>query len=128
MNKSLIPYFLYIFGTVAFTVYGQLVLKWRIVKYGQLPEAVPDKIVFLLKALFDPFIFSGLFAAFIASLFWMAAMTKFDVSFAYPLITAGLTLITVFFAVVILKEPVSINKVLGVLLIMSGVLIMVRDA
>lgn len=127
MNKSLIPYFLYIFGTVAFTVYGQLILKWRIGKYGQLPELSSDKIVFLLKAVFDPFIFSGLVAAFIASLFWMAAMTKFDVSFAYPLITAGLTFITVFFAIVILNEPVSINKVIGVLLIMGGVLIMVRD-
>lgn len=127
MNKSLIPYFLYIFGTVAFTVYGQLILKWRIVKYGQLPDQVSDKILFLLKAVFDPFIFSGLFSAFVASLFWMAAMTKFDVSFAYPLITAGLTLITVFFAIVILNEPVSLNKVLGVLLIMSGVLVMVRD-
>lgn len=128
MNKGLTPYFLYIFGTVFFTVYGQLILKWRIVKYGQLPELLADKIVFLLKAVFDPFIFSGLFAAFIASLFWMAAMTKFDVSFAYPLITAGLTFITVFFAIIILNEPVSLNKVLGLVLIMSGVLIMMRDA
>lgn len=127
MNKSLLPYFFYIFGTVAFTVYGQLILKWRIVKYGELPDLLSDKIIFLLKAIFDPFIFSGLFAAFIASLFWMAAMTKFDVSFAYPLITAGLTFITVFFAIVILNEPISMSKVLGVLLIMSGVLIMVRD-
>lgn len=127
MNKGLTPYFLYIFGTVFFTVYGQLILKWRIVKYGQLPELLADKIVFLLKAVFDPFIFSGLFAAFIASLFWMAAMTKFDVSFAYPLITAGLTFITVFFAIVILNEPVSLNKVFGLVLIMSGVLIMMRD-
>lgn len=128
MNKSLIPYFLYIFGTVVFTVYGQLILKWRIGKYGQLPDLPTDKVVFLLKAVFDPFIFSGLFAAFIASLFWMAAMTKFDVSFAYPLITAGLTFITVFFAIVILNESVSLNKVFGVLLIISGVLIMMRDA
>ncbi len=127
MNKGLTPYFLYIFGTVFFTVYGQLILKWRIVKYGQLPELLADKIVFLLKAVFDPFIFSGLFAAFIASLFWMAAMTKFDVSFAYPLITAGLTFTTVFFAIVILNEPVSLNKVFGLVLIISGVLIMLRD-
>ena len=128
MSKHLIPYYFYIFGTVVFTVYGQLILKWRIGIYGQLPDSAYDKIVFLLKALLDPYILSGLFAAFVASLFWMAAMTKFDVSFAYPLITAGLTLITVFMAIVILNESISINKVIGVLLIMSGVLVMVRDA
>jgi len=84
--------------------------------------------VFFLKVLFDPYIFSGLFAAFIASLFWMAAVTKFDVSYAYPFITAGLTLTTVILAVILLDEPISINKVIGILLITSGVLVMVRDA
>ena len=128
MSKQLIPYYLYIAGTVAFTVYGQIILKWRIGVYGQLPVSPSDKILFLLKALLDPYIFSGLVAAFVASLFWMAAMTKFDVSLAYPLITAGLTLATVFMAVVILSEPISINKVLGVVLIISGVLFMIRDA
>ena len=127
MSKHLIPYYLYIVGTVAFTVYGQIILKWRIGIYGQLPDSASDKILFLLKALLDPYIFSGLVAAFIASLFWMAAMTKFDVSLAYPLITAGLTLTTVFMAFVILSEPVSINKVIGVVLIISGVLFMIRD-
>ena len=127
MNDNLVPYFFYIFGTVACTVYGQLILKWRIGRYGQLPDSAAEKIVFLLKAVLDPYIFSGLFAAFIASLFWIAAMTKFNISYAYPFITAGLTLTTVFMAIVILKEPVSVNKVVGVLLIVSGVLVMVRD-
>lgn len=127
MSKHLVPYYFYIFGTVVFTVYGQLILKWRIGIYGQLPDST-SKIMFLLKALLDPYILSGLVAAFVASLFWMAAMTKFDVSFAYPLITAGLTLMTVFMAIVILNESISINKVIGVLLILSGVLIMARDA
>ena len=31
--------YLYIAGTVLFTVYGQLVLKWRIVNYGRGIEA-----------------------------------------------------------------------------------------
>lgn len=127
MSKHLIPYYFYIFGTVAFTVYGQLILKWRIGKYGQLPDLLPDKMVFLFRAIIDPYIFSGLFAAFVASLFWIAAVTKFDVSYAYPFITAGLTLLTVFLAVVLLNEPISMNKVIGVLLIVSGVLVMVRD-
>jgi multidrug transporter EmrE-like cation transporter len=128
MSKHLIPYYLYILGTVTFTVYGQIMLKWRIGIYGQLPTSASDKIIFLLKAILDPYIFSGLVAAFIASLFWMAAMTKFDVSLAYPLVTAGLTLATVCMAIIILSEPVSTNKVLGVALIICGVLFMIRDA
>lgn len=36
--------YIYIFGTIFFTVYGQLILKWRIVQYGALPETLADKI------------------------------------------------------------------------------------
>lgn len=128
MSKQLIPYYLYILGTVSFTVYGQLILKWRITRYGPLPEMASEKVDFFLKVLLDPFILSGLFSAFIASLFWMAAVTKFDVSFAYPLITAGLTLITVIMAITVLNEPISFNKMVGVLFIVMGVVIMMRDA
>ncbi len=52
--------YLYIAGTILFTVYGQLVLKWRIVNYGAMPEDFGSKLVFLFKLLFDPYIFSGI--------------------------------------------------------------------
>ena len=41
--------YLYIVGTIFFTVYGQLVLKWRISGYGALPELFNEKIIFLFK-------------------------------------------------------------------------------
>lgn len=113
--------YLYIFGTVLFTVYGQLVLKWRIVEYGALPEGFSSKVIFLFKLLFDPFIFSGFFAAFIASFFWMATMTKFDVSHAYPIIVGGLAVLTSIFAMVFLKEPISFYKMVGLFLIVLGI-------
>lgn len=113
--------YLYIFGTILFTVYGQIILKWRIVKYGVMPPEFLDKLYFLSKLLFDPYIFSGFFAAFVSSFFWMAAMTKFDVSHAYPIIVGGLAILTSFFAVVFLKEPISILKIMGLLFIVTGV-------
>lgn len=85
---------LYIFGTIFFTVYGQLVIKWRIPNYGHLPEATLEKLIFLLKLFLDPFILSGFVSAFVASLCWMAAMTKFELSYAYPFM--GLTFVVVF--------------------------------
>ena len=50
--------YLYIFGTIVFTVYGQIIFKWRINYFGDLPGGVYDNISFLLKLLIDPFIFS----------------------------------------------------------------------
>src|SRR5699024_7054193 len=82
-----------IFGTIAFTVYGQIMLKWRIDKYGDLPADLFDKLQFVLRLLLDPLILSGFLSAFVASLFWMAAMTKFDISFAYPFMSFAFVLV-----------------------------------
>ncbi len=116
--------YLYISGTILFTVYGQLILKWRIVKYGELPPGFQDKLFFLFKVMVDPFVFSGLVAALISALFWMAAMTKADISFAYPFITAGLTLLTVLLAIILLGEPMTWVKGAGIFLIIMGVVVM----
>jgi len=118
--------YFYILGTVLFTVYGQLVLKWRIVNYGALPESLSEKIVFLFKLLFDPFIFSGFAAAFVASFFWMAAMTKFDVSYAYPFMSSAFVMVFLF-SVFLFQEPVTWQKIIGLLLIVAGIIVTSRS-
>jgi len=120
--------YFYIFGTILFTVYGQLILKWRIVQYGALPEPFSDKIVFFSKVFFDPFVLSGLFAAFISSIFWMAAMTKFEVSYAYPIILSGLLLLTSLLGIILLGESIQTGKVIGILLILLGVFVMFSNS
>ena len=114
--------YLYIFGTICFTVYGQLVLKWRINGVGLLPEAFLDKVLFLIKLLFDPWIFSGFFSAFIASFFWMAAMTKFEISYAYPFMSLAFVLVLLF-SVLFLQEDLNIYKLIGMGLIILGIYI-----
>jgi len=89
-----------------------------------LPELFSDKIVFLFKLLFDPFIFSGFVSAFVASFFWMAAMTKFEVSYAYPIIVSGLLLLTTLLGIVLLDELIQLRKVAAILLILLGVFVM----
>ena len=80
-----------------------------------------ETIFFIKFSCFKIFSFSGFFAAFVASFFWMAAMTKFDVSHAYPIIVGGLAILTSVIAIVFLKEPISLYKIIGLLLIVIGV-------
>ncbi len=113
---------LYIFGTIFFTVYGQLIIKWRIPIFGHLPEESMAKLIFLLKLFLDPFILSGFVSAFLASMCWMAAMTKFELSYAYPFM--GLTFVVVFIlSVFLFAESVSFYKILGLALIVLGIII-----
>ena len=122
----MIGYF-YILGTIFFTVYGQLILKWRINQYGQLPVDLTEKYYFLLKLFLDPFLLSGLASAFVASLFWIAAMTKFDVSYAYPFMSAAFVLVLLCSAIVF-KEPVTLSKLTGLVFIVLGIIISSRSS
>jgi undecaprenyl phosphate-alpha-L-ara4N flippase subunit ArnF len=117
--------YIYIFGTILFTVYGQIILKWRLNQLGSLPETIWGKISFLSSALLDFYIISGFISAFLASIFWMAAMTKFEITIAYPFmsIAPGLVfLVGIFF----LEETFSWGKVLGLVFILIGAIVTVK--
>jgi multidrug transporter EmrE-like cation transporter len=114
--------YLYILATIAFTVYGQLILKWRIATMGPLPTNVLGKVSFLISLLFDPLIASGFAAAFVASFAWMAAMTKFELSHAYPFMSMNFVFVLLLSGW-LLNEPITFQKVFGVALIVLGTVV-----
>lgn len=118
--------YLYILGTVVFTVYGQVIIKWRIGRYVPLPDQAVRKIFFLVKLLLDPFIFSGFASAFVASLFWMAALTKFELSFAYPFMSLSFVLVFII-SILLFNDSVTLYKVAGLILIVLGIVISSRS-
>ena len=118
--------YLYIFSTICLTVYGQLILKWGITKYGSMPAEFWGKLKFLLYLLVDPAILSGIVAAFLASLAWMAAMTKFDLSYAYPFMSLNFVIVLLFSAM-LLKEPLTTAKFVGIIFIIVGTIIASRQ-
>lgn len=120
--------YLYIFLTILFTVYGQVILKWRISNLNwslTTTEGMGQMIVSYVKFLFDPLIFSGFVSAFIASIFWMLAMTKFELTYAYPFMSLSPALVFVI-GILVLGETFTMGKILGLLLIMIGILVTVK--
>lgn len=113
---------LYVFLTIFFTVYGQIVVKWQVNLSGVFPEATVEKIQFILKLLINPWIISSFVAAFLAAVSWMAAMTKLPLSYAYPFMSLSFIFV-VFLSAVFFKEPVTIPKSLGLAFIILGILI-----
>lgn len=117
--------YLYIAATIGFTVYGQLILKWRVGHFGSLPSDLSGKLLFILGVLLDPWVLSSLFAAFLASLAWIAAMSKFELSHAYPFMSLNFVVVLVLGAW-LLNEPITAPKILGVALIVLGTVVVAR--
>lgn len=114
--------FAYVLGSVLFTVYGQIVVKWQVAKAGPLPAALSERVPFLLSLIFNPWILSGILAGFFALVCWLAAMTKFELSYAYPFMSLAFVFVLLLSAV-LFHEPLNLAKVLGVLLIISGIIV-----
>src|SRR5436305_980124 len=79
--------------TIGFTVYGQLIVKWRVTEAGDLPSGLGDRIDFMVRLVTDPWVLSVFVAAAIAALAWMAALTRFELSAVYPFMSLSFVLV-----------------------------------
>jgi uncharacterized membrane protein len=106
-------------------VYGQLVVKWQVAQAGAYPPVTSERLIFLLKLLLNPWIMSGVAAGFFALLCWMIAMTRFDLSYAYPFTSLAFVFVLILSAI-FFHEAVTIPKALGVALVVAGIIIASR--
>lgn len=112
--------YLYISVTIILTVYGQLILKWRMEKIGLLPNSLSDKCILLFQQVLDPWMWSVAVAMLISVISWMISMTKFELSYAYPFMSLTFVLVLLLSGL-LFNEPVTARKAIGVLLIILGV-------
>lgn len=112
----------YVACTILFMVYAQIVIKWQVMGAGAFPALVADKLWFLAKLLVNPWILSALAASLLAAVAWMAAMTKLDLSHAYPFTSLAFVLVMLASALVF-HEPVTGPKIAGIALICLGIVV-----
>jgi drug/metabolite transporter (DMT)-like permease len=114
--------YLYVLLTIIFTVYGQIMLKTRILQAGSVPIVFDEKLSFIGKLFLDPWVLSCFASAFIASLCWMMAMSRLQLSYAYPFMSLSFVFVLLLSAV-FFHEPITLNKVIGLGFIIGGIVI-----
>ena len=84
----------------------------------------------ILKAVpsiaFNVFVIGGLFMMVVSMACHLLVLSKVDISYAYPFLGLSFVLITAW-GYLVLSEPLSIYKVLGVLLIICGVALVAKS-
>jgi len=108
--------FVWIAIAILLTAYGQVVLKWRMNLMGPMPGEPWHGLIYLLRAFLDVYVLSTFAAAFAAGLAWMAAMTRFELTFAYPFMAATFAVVLVC-SWAFLGEAMTWNKVACICLI-----------
>ncbi|MCL6432286.1 MAG: EamA family transporter [Anaerolineae bacterium] len=115
--------FALLLGAVCLGVVGQLLMKSGMNQVGAIERFALGA---LLRIFSNPFVILGFASYGISSICYLMALSRLDLSVAYP--TAGLGYVMVLLiSSVVLREPVTPLRWLGVLLIFAGVWLVGRS-
>lgn len=113
----------YIFLSIILGVISQLIIKWKMATFTfDSTATMYDKFLFAFSMLINPYIIISLLLTLMAGLAWMIAMTKFDISYAYPFTMLGFALVLVLSSF-LFNEPITWHKVIGLVLITVGIMV-----
>ncbi|MEN5356182.1 hypothetical protein [Stenotrophomonas sepilia] len=109
--------------TVILTSYGQLIIKWQAALFEPASNGLLAKLPSVIQLLLKPWVLSAFVAAFGASLCWMLAVSRLELSKAYPFMALNFILVCVM-AVPLFGESFGIAKALGLATVVVGLLIL----
>ena len=102
-------------SSMLLAILGQFFLK-----KGVLASTLTPSIESILKTLLSPLILLGLIIYGASAIIWLFVLQRFPLSVAYPALSLTY-IVVVAISVVLLKEPVTPSKVVGLLFIVIGV-------
>ena len=111
--------------SVFLAVVGQLLLKMGMLRVGKFSFNISTLVHQYTRILLNPFVIAGLFAFFISMLIWLYVLSRMELSFAYPFVALNYVLI-LFGSYFLLKETITLHKMIGVVVIIIGVYLVAK--
>lgn len=103
---------------------GQLALKSGMNDIGRIGLASLYKIqTILMKVATSPKIWIGLFIYVLGTIVWLVILSRVDLSLAYPLLSMNFILV-VLAAWLFLGESLTATRILGIIIICSGIVVL----
>ncbi|HET9495590.1 MAG TPA: EamA family transporter [Chloroflexia bacterium] len=111
---------------ICLTVTGELLLKTGMNRHGELNVSLSTLVPTAVKLFTSPWVVGGFVFVFSGALFWLAVLSRWNLSVAYPMLSISY-IIGIAASVFILKEKVGPLQLLGVLVIIVGVFLVSRS-
>jgi uncharacterized membrane protein len=113
--------FIIIFIPIFLSAIAQIIIKLGL---GEL-NLKNGLVSFFTQALISPGVILGLGLYGLGAMLWLMVLSKEDVSFAFPLVSFAYV-IAIFLSAVILKENVTLPRIIGSAIIMIGIFTIAR--
>lgn len=112
---------------IVFNSVGALIIKYKINEMGTIQLS---SFRFVIKYFFEliksPLIICGIFSIFISAFVWMVALSRLQISIAYPVAVGLNFIVVVTVALIFFKEHLSVEKIIGIVLIFISVFLISR--
>ncbi len=117
---------LYILISVLFSTVGQLLLKGGMNSMGEVTLSFGQFFQTLWRMIINPGVFFGLLIYGVGTIFWLAALSRAELSYAYPF--ASLSYVIMLAASwMMFDEKITLARIIGTVLICVGVLVIYRN-
>jgi len=116
----------YILISVLGGAVGQLLLKRGMTLLGPLTLSLNEFGSILIGMITNPFVVGGLFVYVCSTLFWLVALSRVDLSYAYPFASLSYVIMLVV-SWRLFDEDISLLRLLGTATIAVGVLLVSRS-
>lgn len=116
----------YILPSVMLGVIGQLMLKRGMNGMGPLALGEGNVVSLVWSIFTNPWVFVGLAIYLGGTVFWLLALSRAPLSYAYPFATLSMALI-ILSSRFIFGEEISVTRLIGIITIVIGVLIVARS-
>lgn len=116
---------LLIFFNVLFNAIGALAIKYQVNKLGEINlSSLRASGTYFLKLLSSIVVLTGLVAVVIAAGLWMLALSRLNLSIAYPIATGLNFIVVVSAAILFFKESLAPKKVLALFLSLCSIFLL----
>lgn len=119
------PYVL-ILVSVFLGALGQVSMKKGMSSLESISLELSTFLTAAVQMISSPFVVLGIFLYALSTIFWLALLSRWDLSYAYPMISISYILVLLF-SWMFFQERFGLLRVFGVLLICTGVFLVSRS-
>jgi multidrug transporter EmrE-like cation transporter len=116
--------YLLLIVSISLAIVGQILMKQGMIMFGQFP--MTQFIQNIFPMVFQPFVFLGIVAFGVSSLFWLVVISRIQLSLAYPLVSIGYV-VTAIYSYYFFNESLTPLRWIGIITICIGVLFISRS-
>ena len=113
--------FLYAFPSILLIATANVCLKWRLDYFAKKGYLIFSKNFF--NIVFDPYVGFAVMATALSVVWWLNIMPSVRVSAVYPIIQAGVIVLTAAMGITLLGEKVLPLQLVGLIMLIAGIII-----